>query len=44
MGCFLQEEKMENTPIYVLGFVLAFMGLSTLVMNHLVAQKIKSKK
>lgn len=35
---------MENTPIYVLGFVFALLGMSTLVMNHFVAQRVKVKK
>lgn len=34
---------MENTPLYVLGFVFGLMGMSTLVMNYLIAFKAKVK-
>ncbi len=43
MSSFFKGLEMENTPIYVLGFVFGLLGMSTLIMNHFVAQKVKVK-
>jgi hypothetical protein len=43
MSSFFKGIEMENTPIYVLGFVFGLMGISTMIVNHFVALKSKVK-